>query len=290
MQEDFFNLFDYKNPSGSFILNHRMRTGFFEQMTSHIHQSWYEIYYLVSGERYYIIQDHVYAIQAGDLVIINKKDRHHTADRRTPGHERLLINFREEIVGSSSQLADDLLLPFVKGSGVLRLNREQQIMVETLLAKMIDESKRKDPGFELYAETLLKELLLLIYRWSLSQMMPEDNSSQEIPDLTITQIARYITMNYREDITLERLSQRFFISPFYLSRMFKKLTGTGLVEYLQLVRMREAQRLLKETDEKVISIAEQVGYTSVAHFNRLFKKSTLCTPRQFRKKMQTPAQ
>ena len=66
---------------------------------------------------------------------------------------------------------------------------------------------------------------------------------------------------------LPELAQRFFISPYYLSRSFKMATGFSLgIEYINLTRVREAQRLLRETNLKVIVIAERTGFENHRSF------------------------
>ncbi|CAG7644546.1 AraC family transcriptional regulator [Paenibacillus allorhizosphaerae] len=286
MQEQ--RVFQYDNASRTFHFSYLIRKGLYDQKKSHLHEHSYEIYYLLSGKRNYFIQDRVYAVQKGDLIIINKKELHHTADRGEPGHERLLINAAEPFVRPAIDPGAPALLPFHRGSGVLRLNLEEQSAVETLMLRIMDELKGKQAGYELYAEALLTELLLLIYRWE-ERYVSQDAPSQDNLQEKITQVARYISTHYKEDITLEKLSDHFFISPYYLCRIFKKLTGLSVVEYVQLARMREAKRLLEETNEKIIDIAEMVGYASVGHFNRVFKKTAFITPLQFRKRMRKQA-
>ena len=74
---------------------------------------------------------------------------------------------------------------------------------------------------------------------------------------------RFINTHFAEPVRLEELAEQFEISPAYLSRMFKEITGFSLVEYVNLVRVQEAQRLLATTRLKVIVIAEQVGFGSL---------------------------
>ncbi|WP_162241887.1 helix-turn-helix domain-containing protein [Paenibacillus sp. Leaf72] len=73
-------------------------------------------------------------------------------------------------------------------------------------------------------------------------------------------------------------------SQYYLSRKFKQCTGFGFSEYVQLVRIREAQRLLRETDLKIIEVAACVGIDPVANFHKLFKSTNGCSPLQYRKR------
>ncbi|PEE73423.1 hypothetical protein COM81_28730 [Priestia megaterium] len=99
----------------------------------------------------------------------------------------------------------------------------------------------------------------------------------------VSEIVRYINNHYMDLLTLHSLSKQFHISPYYLSRIYKKGTGFSFVEYLNQVRINEAQKLLKTTSLSVTSIAEKVGYENPTHFGRVFKKVTGISPLKYRK-------
>ena len=88
----------------------------------------------------------------------------------------------------------------------------------------------------------------------------------------VSAIVNYINENYEKDyLTLSYLSEHFYISPSYLSRVFRKATGFTFIEYLNSVRIREALRLLRETNFKIIEVGVQSGFKSISHFGRVFK-------------------
>lgn len=94
-------------------------------------------------------------------------------------------------------------------------------------------------------------------------------------------IIKYINGHYAE-VTLENLSENFNLSRPYISKYIKDKTGMNFQDVVREARMRKARTLLKESGHSVESIAADVGYESVEHFNRLFKKSYGITPVQFR--------
>lgn len=98
----------------------------------------------------------------------------------------------------------------------------------------------------------------------------------------IVEIMRYIQTHYR-DVTLEELAENFHLSPPYLSKYIKEHGGVTFQETVKKARMKKARTMLKETNRTVESIAADVGYETVEHFNRLFKKSYGMTPVQFRR-------
>lgn len=118
---------------------------------------------------------------------------------------------------------------------------------------------------------LLIELLIFCNRLDFK------NSKSYLQELnpiynTVHKIIRYIRNNYHEKLTLSSIAKQFYISPYYLSRMFKQITGLTLIEYINNTRVKAAQKLLLETNNSISEIAAQVGYESHTHFGRMFKK------------------
>lgn len=99
---------------------------------------------------------------------------------------------------------------------------------------------------------------------------------------SIAAIQNYIEGHYMEELTLPGLSRKFYLSPSYLCELFKKNTGTTLVTYIMLTRIRHATRLVRETRMPLQEIAEHVGYPNYGYFGRLFKRFNHVSPEQYR--------
>ena len=85
-----------------------------------------------------------------------------------------------------------------------------------------------------------------------------------------------------QELSLDYISKKFFISPYYLSHQFKSVTGFTLINYIQMTRVRNAQQLLLYTDMKIADITAHCGFTSFSQFNRVFNKFCHTSPSQFR--------
>ncbi|MCU6712543.1 helix-turn-helix domain-containing protein [Paenibacillus sp. J5C_2022] len=102
---------------------------------------------------------------------------------------------------------------------------------------------------------------------------------------TIRSIRHYLKEEYSNPLlSLDHLGEVYGLSPKYLSKLFKEETGQKFVDFLIDIRMKEAERLLLETDMTVQEAAEGVGYTSAISFSRVFKKLKGLTPSEFRER------
>ncbi|PWV97853.1 two-component system response regulator YesN [Paenibacillus cellulosilyticus] len=99
----------------------------------------------------------------------------------------------------------------------------------------------------------------------------------------IADMIEYIERHLQEDLSLQQLAARFFLSREYVSRRFRQETGVTLSEYVERHRMEHATKLLANRSYKVADIAEIVGYTDEKYFSKVFKKHTGLSPQQYRK-------
>lgn len=271
------------NPEKSFRIERVKMLNPSSSKYYHYHD-FYELYYLYSGERYYFVKDKTYHVAKGTLVLVKPYDIHYTSNYANHGYDRHLVSFTKEYLKDFLVMSDknDLLECFHKDISIIKLNMHGQHFVETLLKSMEKEFEQRKEGYDLYLKTSLVQLLIFMNR---NSSMLEDNDIDYINSAhkTISEITAYINMNYQKEISLASISKQFFISPYHLSRIFKKNTGFTFIEYLNGVRVKEAQNLLRRTDKSVTDIAEIVGYNSATHFGRIFKNITGTSPLLYKK-------
>lgn len=99
----------------------------------------------------------------------------------------------------------------------------------------------------------------------------------------VQDIRKFLDANYDQKITLEDLSNKFNLDPYYLQKLFKRYTGQSPTQYIIHLRMARAKTLLRSTTQSVSEIAYAVGIDNVSHFTRQFKKSEGMSPVQYRK-------
>jgi len=110
--------------------------------------------------------------------------------------------------------------------------------------------------------------------------------NRNIKNVDIIRKAReFIRANYKKKIKLIDISRAIYLSPYYLSHIFKKETGSTLLEYLTKVRIEEAKRLLENTPWNTTRIAFEVGYSDQSYFCKVFKKIEGIPPYDYKKRM-----
>lgn len=107
-------------------------------------------------------------------------------------------------------------------------------------------------------------------------------ASDQLSSAVVAKVRQYIRSRLSQEITREELASHVYLNPAYLSRLFKKETGLSLSDAIIRERIREAMRLLEESELKITDIAERVGYISLGSFSNLFKRTVGVTPQQYR--------
>ena len=102
----------------------------------------------------------------------------------------------------------------------------------------------------------------------------------------INRIRHIVERDYGQALSLDSLAELVFLSPNYLSTMFKETTGKTLLEYVTEVRMKNACRMLAQSSIKIHEVAKQVGYESPSYFGSVFLRRTGLTPNQYRVRAQ----
>jgi two-component system, response regulator YesN len=125
---------------------------------------------------------------------------------------------------------------------------------------------------------MLDELKALTTRY----LSSVDLSSMETKNHTFNAILQFVTLNFCQEISLQNLSDQFFMNPSYISQLFKKEVGETFTAYIAKLRIAYACELLDKDTSSIHEIAEKIGYHDYFYFTRLFKKISGKTPSQYR--------
>ena len=237
---------------------------------SHYHE-YYEIYYLEAGERFHMVEDKLYKMEAGEFIIFPPYVMHHSYGAENMPFKRVLLYFSQEEI-----LWPSILSELREEGGIYKVGIRERQEIHRAMELILKEQKNPGAYHEEYARGVLNMLLLLIAREERPEKAPERKSR-------IGEVIRYIHSQYQEEISLEMLAQMFYVSPYYLCREFKKSTNSTIVRYINVTRIMNAQRKFMETSKNITDISKETGFSNLTHFNRVFKSVTGMSPSQYRK-------
>lgn len=250
-------------------------------MQKYHYHDYVELYYLVSGSRYYFIKDKTYRVRPGELVTVCPYDIHATAATDQGAYERVLITFKKDFVAQFSRaFGVDIFSSISEGSRVVTLSRSEQRWLEATLDALIEAHSSSGASSEAFVKNALVGILILLGKKSARG----DDEILKMPAgaMLVSRVSRYISTNFAEKISLRSIADEFFVSPSYLSRTFSRITGMTITAHINAVRIKEAERLLLTANASVLTIAERVGFSSQTHFERVFKSVTHTRPLDFR--------
>lgn len=248
----------------------------------HFH-SFYEIFVLITPQASHLIEGIPYSIRSGDLVLLRPSVLHRSEYPKGAPGKRLVVSFLyPPSLWGMQETYQKLFEPFYAPLPIYRFpSRQQQLINEKL--NRIYSFQEEDPDLK----PLMIHGMFVDFLYTLRQLAPfniyineplKDEASRKIYS-----IANYIHNHYSEELTLDFLSKKFYISPYYLSHQFKKVTGYTLTQYIQMTRIKNVQYMLLNTNKKISQLAEECGFTSFSQFNRIFKKYCSQSPSEYRK-------
>ena len=255
-----------------FKIDRITREAGFQMKTSHVHP-FYDITYFVNHS--------IYKLSKGDLIIIPPGDIHRSTFHGKIPVERYVLSFREEELNWIRSLIGDEIVSKSLKTGVISIPSKRRDYIEALLNKLLFENEGQDILSPAFIQAGLLELLLFMIRCQ----QYENNVYKEIDvdNQLMQEIATYIYEHYDKKITLDDMAERFHISRSYLSKKFKQATGFGFKEYLVNVRIKNACRLLLETNHSITDIAFECGFNDSNYFGDAFRRIKGIAPNKYRR-------
>jgi|TARA_B100000780_G_scaffold271840_1_gene233183 AraC-like DNA-binding protein len=267
-----YQLFDVKNNN----LNNKLKSW-------HYHPE-IELVYVNNGKGKRQVGLHLSNFQDGDLVMIGSNvphtgfTEHFDKDRK-----EVVIQFKSNFLGDSI----DKVLEFKNINKLFELSKRGLVFS--------GETKKKIgiTMLGLQYETPIQKILTLIKMLndlSISKdvtiLNAENFDSENIQENErIKKVFNYIRRSYKEEVSLNEVSELVFMTPPSFCRYFKSKTNKTFTTFLNEYRINNALKLLAQSELDIKNICFQCGYNNFSHFNRLFKKQIQMTPSEYRRKM-----
>ena len=268
------------------------RDSTFEMKNEHYH-NYYEFYFLLSGRRKFFLNNKLYHVHAGDLMVIPKGEIHRTTyfpeDVEQSGdmmyglhdHERYALLFDDEMIAQlKKEIGENGFHScFEHRQITIPLNRRAYI--EELFEKLLQESKGNDEFSKILCKRYCEEIILMLIRCQRHQ--EPEVVPMGIEDKQMEKAAQYMSTHFQENLTLKDMANKCCMSESYFSRRFKQVTGFGFKEYLNTIRIRHACDLLLMTNKSIMEISEECGYMDSNYFGDAFRKVKNVSPSKYRK-------
>lgn len=242
--------------------------------TNYHSHDYIEIAFILSGSEKYRIDDRYYTVTEGDLLILNPGARHQ-ALLTSPAHPatEFFIGFSDiQFNGYEKNY-----VPLPGGQILYHTTGELRQKLFKICASMAAENAVCRYGRYFMLKSYLIQLLLLIIREQTDPIEIKTGCSFDSVNkkYVVEQIVIYLEEHYSEKISLDQIAENMYLSPFYISKIFKSETGDAPIRHLINIRLERAKELLeKGFSGSIQEVAAQVGYDDAYHFSKLFKKNT----------------
>ncbi len=240
---------------------------------------------IMPTENYYDVElaETIYHILPGDILFIMPGEMHRLT---APPHGRRFIF-----------LFDASLFVNIKGwPAIMTLISQTPFITKEAYPMIYEEVSEtllriRDEYFDMreYTEFTACALMLNLFaKFGYNHIYEKDIfhnlglSKQKEHIKKINDLLDYINVHYTENLNLENMAAHIGFSKFHFSRLFKQYTGFTFNDYLNYRRLKAAEELLADRTISITEVALRSGFSSISSFNRLFKESKHCTPKEYR--------
>ena len=268
MRQASYEIFHYSDPHPGSVALH--------------HHDFYEVYFFINGSVDYLVEGQTCRLQPGDLLLISPLELHQPIihPNREP-YERIVLwispSFLHKYTTPYTSLFRCFDISRPGHSNLIKLTKTQQIQMRATLDQLLQETR--EPAF---GQDLLCLSLLLQFTIQLNRLIPAvETCPIQKPRSTLTdQVIDYISNHYHEQISLDLLAERFFVSKYHPSHEFNRVMGTSLYRYITLKRLLMAKQMLSSGISPT-NVYEACGFRDYANFYRAFKAEYGASPSQF---------
>lgn len=266
MEKSTFEVFRYRDLTPETVAVH--------------HHDFYEIYYFLGGEVEYRVEGRTYLLKPGDLLLINPRELHQPIVKNGVTYERIVLwidkNYLESFAHGDVSLTECFNIQSPTHSNILRPSGLQRSAITEFFDSMLNEYYGDGYGSELSAVGSFLRLMVEINRLALQK----GKRAEPVKDtVLVTQVLSFINAHFSEELSLDSIAAKFFVSKYHLSHEFSRSVGTSVYRYIMLKRLLHAKELLAQGTAPG-SVYHKCGFQDYANFYRAFKSEYGITPKE----------
>lgn len=229
------------------------------------------MFYVLSGSCTYNINDTLHQVKKGDILICNPGVYHCKVMR--PGDE--ILEFQAGFGNICLEGLPKGCLIEPHSCPVISLPTYEQDFLKCC-SDIFLEQEKSDPGSKLLLKINVMKLLVLFLKATHKEQVQSENTHVNFESfdksIIVNTLISFLNENYMHQISLETISKNFYMSPAYISKVFKEEMGESPINYLIKIRLSKARDLLLEGNMSIKAVARTVGYEDAYHFSKLYKK------------------
>lgn len=242
-----------------------------------------KILIFLSGDVTYSIEGRSYDLEPNDIVFVNAGEVHRPVIHSAAAYERIIIYVSPSFLSSYQEDTYDLGLCFKQAherqSHVLRVNSFRGSSLGNVTERLEQSLHDSDYANELYHDLLFLEFMIQLNRAAIHHNI--DYISNSSSNEKILAVLDYINGHLTEELTVDGIAEKFFLSRYYLMHTFKEETGYTLGGYLSTKRLKLARELIRN-GTPITEACYACGFKNYSTFSRAYKKSFGSAPRDLR--------
>ena len=276
-----------ENDTIFYFFDYDVRSADINMKFQHFH-TFYELYIPLCPNVVHFIEGVPYEVRALDIVGISPSRLHKTQYPIGKPCKRLIVQFSipPHTAGLSNEY-EQLLSMFHREVPIFRFEPELQRRLFGEINDIYRLAPKNDPMRDLIIHQKFVEFLILLFSNSGSSIYANEAELSDM-EKKVYAVTGFIHAHYPEDLSLDSLAGEFGISPSYLSRKFKQVTGFSVTDYIQMTRIRNVQALLVNTRIPITEVCAPCGFNCFSQFNRVFRKHIGMSPSLYRKQHHLP--
>ena len=241
---------------------------------SYHYHDFHKVIIFLSGKAAYHIEGKSYYLKPWDILLVNRHAIHKPEIDFSVPYERFVLWIRDDI--KSTELLRCFQKAIDRSYNLIRLDSDTQEKLKQLLYELEAALKDEKFGSDLLGSALFTQFMVYVNRIFLEKQYIFDKKSYTF-DSQIASILQYINHNLKEDLSVETLSARYYVSKYHLMRKFKQETGYTLHNYIVNKRLLMARTLISN-GMPVTKAAQESGFAEYSTFSRAYRKQFKTNP------------
>ena len=240
---------------------------------------------LLGGKVTYVVEGVTYFLQPWDVLLVQHNLIHKPIIDPAEPYERVVVWLDRTWLTQRSDPGEPLDACFdtvrERGFHLLRTNGARRLEYMRTIQRLEEALHSKEFGAARLADTLCQQLLIDVNRDILASRTAAEAPDSYRVDPKMEEILQYIVHHLNEELSVDSLAKRFYLSRYYLMHRFKAVTGFTVHQYISQKRLLMAGELIRQ-GVPVMKAAEQAGFAEYSTFLRAFQNTFHMSPREFR--------